>query len=217
MQVFDDHEHRLLRGQSPHQGQQHLEGPLPLLLRQEGAGGIALGRQRQRHEVGEQGHGLLQGELGLRQEGLQLREGGSRGGARPPLEPALEELGDGIQRRVLVVRHPPALPAQMGLVGHVVLQHLHQAGLPNAGLARQHHHLAHARLDPRPALPQDRHLRRPTHQRGQPAGRGHLQATLRPTGSQHAIHLQRLLEPAERLLSQRLTGEIARNALIGRR
>ena len=191
MQVFDDHEHRLLRGQPLHQGQQHVEGPLPLLLRREGSGRIALGGQRQRQEVCEQGHRLLQGELGLRQEGLELHEGGSRGSARPPLQPALETLSDGIQGRVLVVRHPPALPAHMGLVGHVVLHYAHQAGLPNTGLACQHDYLAHARLDPRPALPQDRHLGRPTHQGRQTAGGSQLQATLDPTGAQHAIHVQR--------------------------
>ena len=105
----------------------------------------------------------------------------------------------------------------MGLTGHVVFQHLHQARFPNARLARQHHHLAHARLDPRPALPQEPHFRRPAHQRGQAAGRSHLQATLHPTGSQHAIHSQGLRQPAERLLPQRLTGEIARDELIRRR
>ena len=89
MQVFDEHEHGLLLGQSPHQGQQHLEGTLPLLLRRQRSEGIALGGERQRHEVSEQGYGLIQGELGLRQEGLQLREGCGRGGAWLPLEPAL--------------------------------------------------------------------------------------------------------------------------------
>jgi hypothetical protein len=111
MQVFDDQEYGLLHGQSPYQSQQHLEGPLSLLLRWQWSGGIALSRQRQRHEVREQGHRLLQGELRLRQESLQLRQGGGRGCARPPLEPALQARGDRIQRGVLVVGQPPALPA----------------------------------------------------------------------------------------------------------
>jgi len=127
MQVFDEHEHGLLLGQSPHQGQQHLEGPLPLLFRRERSRGIALGGERQRHQVREHGHGLLQGELGLRQERLQLREGGGRGGARPPREPALEALGERRPGGVLIGGHPPALPAQMRLGGHVIFQHLHQA------------------------------------------------------------------------------------------
>ena len=88
----------------------------------------------------------------------------------------------------------------MGLTSHMVFQHLHQARFPNTGLARQHYHLAHARFDPRPALYQQPHFRRPAHQRRQAVGGSDLQATLHPAGPQDPIHPQGLRQAAERLL-----------------
>jgi hypothetical protein len=103
VEVFHHHEHRLLLGQCPHQGQEHVEGALPLLFGWQRPGRIAPGRQRQRDELGHQGHCLVQGQRCLRQEGLQLRERRAGGLARVPLEPALEELDNGVPGGVLVI------------------------------------------------------------------------------------------------------------------
>src|SRR5262245_60734928 len=41
-----------------------------------------------------------------------------------PLEETLEQLSQGIERGILVVRYASAFPPYMGLMGHVLFQHL---------------------------------------------------------------------------------------------
>src|SRR5262249_2387912 len=108
VEVFDDQEHRLLLGERPHQEQERIESVLPLLRRQ-WTSRIALGWQRQRQERGHQGYRLGERQVRLCQERLELLERSAQRLPRPPLEPALEELGDGIPGSVLVVGQAPAL------------------------------------------------------------------------------------------------------------
>ena len=82
---------------------------MPLLLGRQRLGGIALCRQRQCQEFGQERHHLVECQRILRQEGLELLERLAGRHARLPLEPALHEFGDGIQGGVLVVGRPPAL------------------------------------------------------------------------------------------------------------
>ena len=171
---------------------------------------------RQRQEFGEQGHRLVQRQLGPRQEGLELLERRTGRLTRAPRQPALEQISDGIQGGVLVRGRPLALYPRMGLTSHAVFQHLHQARFAHAGLARQHHHLAHAGLHSLPALHEECHFRCPSHQRRQTASRSDLEATLDPAGPQHAIHSQGLRPTTERLLLKRLTREIALDEVIRR-
>ena len=49
---------------------------------------------------------------------------------------AVEQLGQGIQGRVLVIRGTATFPARMGFPSHVVFQHLHQAGICQCRLRR---------------------------------------------------------------------------------
>ena len=69
---------------------------------------------------------------------------------------------------MLVIGRTPALrQPRLGLGGHLLLQHLHQARFANARLAAEQHHLPQAVLDLRPALQQQPHFLLPPHQRGQ--------------------------------------------------
>ena len=54
-----------------------------------------------------------------------------------PLEYTLEQLRQGIERGVLVIRDAAAFPAHMRLVGYVLFQHLHEAALAYARITRE--------------------------------------------------------------------------------
>ena len=89
--------------------------------------------------------------------------------------------------RTLARRQP-----RLGLGGDMFLQHLHQARFANARFAAEQHHLPHAVLDLRPALPQQPHFLLPAHQGGQTGAHSRFQATAGRGLRQHLIDLQRL-------------------------
>jgi hypothetical protein len=103
-----------------------------------------------------------------------------------------------------------AAPQQrVGLIGEVVLQHLHQARFANPGLAAQQDHLAQAILDLRPAVQQQGDFGLPPHQWGEALGAGHIQATLRPALPQHTIHPEGRVHALERRGTQIVADKVA--------
>jgi hypothetical protein len=100
---------------------------------------------------------------------------------------------------MLVVWQTAAFQPRMWLTGDLVLEHLYQATLANAGLPAEHHDLSLALFGVRPAFQQQRHLRFTSNQWGQATGGSGIQPALGATGTPHAIHGHRLRQAAQRL------------------
>ena len=157
-------------------------------------GGIAAAGSGSESRAGKERHGLCQRQAILHHEPLQLAEFLRRG--LVPLElqhHPLQQLDHRIQGAVLVIGRTLARrQPRLGLGGHVLLQHLHQARFADPRFAAEQHDLPDPVLDLRPALQQQPHFLLPAHQRGQASAAGHVQATARRTLIQHPIDLQRL-------------------------
>ena len=105
---------------------------------------------RQRQQIGEECH-ILVGRRGAGQQGLELLQPGSgRVVAREPRCPA-ELVDEREQRAVLVIGRAEIAQAEMRLGVEALLQCRGDARLADAGLARDQHDLAVARLGARPA------------------------------------------------------------------
>ena len=193
VQVFHDKEHRLLGGNAHHDGQESMQGLLLLLLGRRRQGGIVVA-QRQGEEGGKQGHGLRQRQTILDQEPFQFAQlllGGLL--ALKVQRHPLQQINQGIQGAVLVIRgtltrRQPCL----GLGGHLVRQHLHQARFANPRFAAEQYDLAHTVFDVLPTLLEQPDLLLAAHQWGPPRGADRLQATAGHALIEHAIDRQRL-------------------------
>ena len=93
-----------------------------------------------------------------------------RRGVVLPWEEARKQLDNRVQSTMLVVRQTAAFQPRMWFTGDLVLEHLYQATLADAGLPTEHHDLALALFGVCPAFQQQRHLGFPANQRGQAAG-----------------------------------------------
>jgi len=131
-----------------------------------------------------------------------------------PWEEALEQVDDWVQGAMLVVRRTAAFQPRMGFTGDLVLEHLYQATLANAGLPTQQDHLPLPRFDPVPAVQEEADFLLAPDQ-GRQAPRTHdVQPTLRPTVTQDAIDLEGCGNTPERLASQVFHCEIALHQAI---
>ena len=167
VQVFHDKEYWLLGGDAQQDRQDGLQR-LPLLLLGRPVQGHVVPGQRQGEQGGEEGDGLLQRQAVLHQEPLKFADLLARGllaveSQRHPLQ----QIDDGKEGAVLVIRGTLARgQPSLGLGGHVLLQHLHEARFPDARLSADQHPVAEAVLHLCPALQQQSHLLLPAHQRG---------------------------------------------------
>jgi len=80
---------------------------------------------------------------------------------------------------------------------HALADLLHDTRLAKTRFSTQHHDLPVPVPGLEPVLLHQRQLVLTSHQRRQPARDCHLEAALGATGTQHAIHLQRLHHPFE--------------------
>src|SRR5215475_2632673 len=131
MQVFHDEEYRLMCGKFEEDSDDGFEGLLALTLWGQIERRIAVFRQSKGQKRCQQGYGFLDGKSILAQcvfQFLQFRVSGLMG--FKPQYP-LEQLNQRKQCCILRVLCTPTFPAYMWLVGNVVFQHLHQAGLAN--------------------------------------------------------------------------------------
>src|SRR5262245_63295325 len=110
---------------------------------------------------------------------------------------------------MLVMWQTPAFQPRMGLAGDLVLEHLHQAALANAGLATQQDHLPLPFFDPAPAVQEEANFLLAPDQGRQTTCTCDVQPTLRPTMPEDTIDLKGCGNTPERLASQVLHGEIA--------
>ena len=90
----------------------------------------------------------------------------------------------------------------MGLVGNMVLQHLHQSGLANACITREQDHVPMSCLDLLPPFQKERDFRFATNQRCESSWLNNIQATGDPTCFEYSVHLERLGHPSEGRLTQ---------------
>ena len=104
-----------------------------------------------------------------------------------PVQHPLEVLNDRVEGTVGVIRGTAQGQPWRAWVHHGRGEDVHQAGLANARLATQQHHLPVPVLALGPALPEQAHLYFTAHQRGEPRGSSHVQATLRRTLSHHLV------------------------------
>ena len=109
----------------------------------------------------------------------------ARGHFAVPVQQPLQMLDDGIEGTVGLIGGTVQRQARHALRHYPLGQHPHQARLANARLATEQHHLAQAVPGLRPALPQQRHIRLPAHQRSKSSNCGHVQATLRGAFPHH--------------------------------
>jgi hypothetical protein len=153
VRVLHHHQHRAPGRQRPHAAEQRLQQPLaPTLGRQVEFGPAAEGGHRQ--QLGDQRHVLGRG-CERREQGFQLGQARLRWLSRSQARRALQAGDDGAQRAVRVLGRAAE---------HQVLVHLRrrqrlpqrrsQAGLADAGLAAQQHHLPLARAGAAPAAEQ---------------------------------------------------------------
>ena len=158
-------------------------------------GGIVVA-QRQGEEGGKEGHRLRQRQAILHQEPLQFAQLLRRG--LLPLEAQrhpLQQIDQRIQGGVLVIGRTLARrQPRLGLGGHMLRQHLHQARFADARFAAEQHHL------PRPSLTcaqrsssSPTSCSRPT-SGVRPGAAGGFQATAGHTLVEHLIDRQRLGE-----------------------
>ena len=167
VQVFHDKEHGLLRGNAQQDRQEGVQRLLLLLLGRHGQRGIVR-RQRQGEERGQEGHRLRQRQAMLHQEPFQFAELLRRGLLALKVERhPLQQIDHRIQGGMLVIGRTLARrQPRLGLGGHLLRQHLHQARFANACFAAEQHHLPDALLDLRPAFPQQPDFLLAAHQRG---------------------------------------------------
>ena len=118
---------------------------------------------------------------------------------------------------MLVIGGTAVLDAQGGRANDLVLHHLDEARFANPRLPTQHHDLAPARLDLRPALPQQAHLVLAAHQRREAAGRRDVEALLDLGRTHDLIDLEGRGHAFERLGPELVAGEIALDQALRRR
>ena len=82
---------------------------------------------------------------------------------------------------------------------YLIFQYLHQARLPNPGLATHQHYVAQALCDLRPACQEHTALVLPTNEGGEPCGGRDVQATLGPALPQHTIDPEWRCDASQRL------------------
>ena len=126
-------------------------------------------------------------------------------------------VNDRVEGALLVIGRPTPLNPGVGHGGHVLFQHLYQAGFANASLATEQYHLSHPCGGLVPAPLQEEHLFVPADQRGQAAWRDDVEPGLCPTLVQDPIDLERLGQAFERRCPERLTDKIAVDEVGGRR
>ena len=198
VQVFPHGQHRLLRCFRQEPGDQRFLRLLLLALWTQGQRRIPL-RYRERQQGGQQRYRLLQRQACRLYRLLQRGQPGRGRHVAVPVQQPLQMVDDRIQGAVGMVRGTVQRQARCPLRHHALGQHPHQTRFANPRLAAEQHHLAPAVAGLRPALPQQRHLCLPAHQRGEPAGGGHIQATLRRTFPHHLDNPYRRVNALERL------------------
>ena len=151
VEVFDQQDEGLALGDLHHQGDQRLQRPLPLPLRGERGGGMAL-VERQVEQRGEERHGL--GEPDVRQ---RLGEPVQRRGPFPLEEDLPQQRHDRLQGRALGVRRAEA-GQPLGRALQALAQPEHQARFADPGFAADQHHLPVALARQGPAAQQQLHL-----------------------------------------------------------
>src|SRR5882724_5745244 len=97
----------------------------------------------------------------------------------------------------------------MRLVGHMVLEHLHEAAFANASFPAQEHDLPMSCLGLLPPFKEQRNFRLPTNQRRESSWLSHIKATGGTTLAEHVIDAHGLGNATQGLCSQVLTREIA--------
>ena len=121
-----------------------------------------------------QGHGLREREAILDQMSLEFAQ--LLLGGLLPVEAQnhpLQQVDQRVQGGVLVVgRTLTRCEPGLGLSGHLLRQHLHQARFADAGFTAEEHDLSEAVFDLGPALAQHPDFLLPTHQRGPPGAAG---------------------------------------------
>ena len=116
-----------------------------------------------------------------------------------PVQQPVQVVDDRIEGAVGMVRGTVQRQARRALSHHTLGQRAHQARFANPRLAAEQHHLAQTVAGLGPALQQQRHLRLPAHQGGEPAGGGHVQATLRGAFPHHLGDPHRRVNALERM------------------
>src|SRR5215510_11876009 len=107
-----------------------------------------------------------------------------------------------IQGTVLVIGRTAELDPGRAFGRHLLFQHLHQAGLADAGLAAKQDDLSGSRLGLRPALSQEPNLLLAAHQWGQSGGDRYLKAALHATLPQHLVDRDRGGNALERVKAE---------------
>src|SRR5262249_15401999 len=138
-----------------------------------------------------------------------------RGIFRVELQQPLEQIGQRKERRIFKVWNTPTLQAHMRLVGHMVLEHLHEATLTNASFPAQEHHVPMSCLGLFPAFQEEPNFLLSPDQGGQAPGRSHIETSSSATFLEDTVHVEGLSNASERLCSQVLVLEIALDQSIG--
>src|SRR4029453_15979463 len=97
------------------------------------------------------------------------------------------EIRQGVERGILVIRYASAFPPHMGLVGHMVFQHLDQAALADPGFPTQQNDLPMPCLGLLPPFQEQRDFRLPTDQRSESSWLSNIKATGGPTLTEHVV------------------------------
>ena len=215
MQVFPHRQYWLLRCFRQQPGDQCFLRLLLLALRTQGQGRIPLWYWH-RQQGGQQWYRLLQGQARRLDRLLQRGQPGLGRYIAVPVQQPLQVVDDGIESAVGMVRGTVQRQARCPLRHHALGQGAHQARFANPRLAAEQHHLAQAVAGLRPALQQQRDLRLPAHQGGEPASGGHVQATLRGTFPHHLRHPHRGVHALERLHPEVLADKVPLHQAGGR-
>ena len=151
VQVFDDEQQRLLRGQRQQERHDGLERLLLLALRCEVQWRVVIGNG-QGQERGPERHHLGSGQVVAGESRCELREPFAWRIVAVELERALEQIDQRIESAVLMVRRAATFPSDASLGRDVILQHPSQARLADPGLAAEQHDVPSAVLDVFPAV-----------------------------------------------------------------
>ena len=126
-------------------------------------------------------------------------------------QPRAQHLGDGIERAARVVRRAETVELVMQFRREAVAEHLHHAGLADAGLPREHDHAAAAGGRIAPRAVERRHDRLTTDVGGESRRPEGVHASVRAAGRLHHERLHGLGEAFDRLRAQALHPEELRH------
>jgi hypothetical protein len=205
VQVLPRRQHGVPLGLPQEPGHERVEGALLVLRRRQVEGGVALLRDRDGEQRGEQRHRFLERQAGSPEPLLQLVQLDRGRILSPELQQVHEVRHHRVEGDVPVIGRAAKHDARQPLFLHVGAQHLDHGRLADAPRPAHQHRVPEALLALLPESAQQPQLLPPPHHEG--SSRRHGIDLARFRGTQHAVDRHRLRHALERRRPERLQDE----------